>query len=405
MTQENVTETAISVRNLYKIFGRRLRRSLELVGEGASKEEVQEATGDTVGVNNVSFDIYPEETFIVMGLSGSGKSTLVRCVIRLIEPTRGTVEIKGEDITRMDESALRSIRRRELGMVFQQFALFPHRTVRDNVAYGLEVQGISRKERHERAEEVLEMVGLAAWEDYRPTALSGGMQQRVGLARALAHDPNILLMDEPFSALDPLIRRDMQAELVDMQRKLNKSIMFITHDLDEALKLGDRIAIMNQGEVVQVGTPKEIVTEPADDYVADFVRDVDRFKILSARDAIGSNIPVLPSDTTVKQAWKSLSDSEIPYCVMVNGNRGLVGTVYAHDVRNAVDNGKVRLSEMPVHEAATASPKSSIERLLPKMSANYHPVVLLDERDRVEGVVDASSLVASLVRETESGSE
>jgi len=298
----------------------------------------------------------------------------------------------------MDENELRHLRRKELGMVFQQFALFPHRKVIDNVAYGLEVQGISKEERYEVAKETLEMVGLEGWEDYYPRNLSGGMQQRVGLARALAHDPNILLMDEPFSALDPLIRRDMQEELVELQKEMNKTILFITHDLDEALMLGDRIAIMNEGEVVQIGTAKEIVTEPADDYVAEFVGDVDRFQILTARDVTFSDIPVLKTDDNVSKAWEYMSESGSFYVVLADEDDKLVGMVYLHDIRGKMENGeKATLDEMPVHQPETSAPDVKAEELLPKMTADSHPVVLIDEEKRIEGVVDASSLVSALI--------
>ncbi|MFO7942142.1 MAG: glycine betaine/L-proline ABC transporter ATP-binding protein [Bacillota bacterium] len=400
MNQIHTDDKAISIKNLCKIFGPRKKKSLQLLDEGKDKDEIQEITGDTIGVADATFDIYPQETFIVMGLSGSGKSTLVRCVIRLIEPTRGSIKIKGKEITTMDSASLRETRRRELGMVFQHFGLFPHRTVIDNVGYGLEIQGETRDDRYKRAQEVLDLVGLSAWGDHKPKELSGGMQQRVGLARALANDPNILLMDEPFSALDPLIRREMQKELVEMQRKLHKSILFITHDLDEALKLGDRIAIMNQGRIVQIGTPKEIVTEPADDYVASFVRDVDRLKILSAVDAVGPDIPVLPSETSLNRAWDILSESSIPYCVVTGSRGNLIGTVYAHQVLDALGDKRTTLADLPTREAEVASPTSPAEELLPKMSANYHPIVLINDDHGVEGVVDASSLIASLVEDS-----
>ncbi|REJ32169.1 MAG: glycine/betaine ABC transporter ATP-binding protein, partial [Bacillota bacterium] len=261
----------IAVRDLYKVFGPDPQRALELVRSGVGKDELLKSTGHTLAVAGVNLEVRAGETFIIMGLSGSGKSTLLRCINRLIEPTHGQVLIDGVDVGSLSPRDLRNLRRRRLGMVFQRFALFPHRTVLDNVAYGLEIQGVPPSQRRRRALEVLELVGLAGWAQSYPSQLSGGMQQRVGLARALAPDPDILLMDEPFSALDPLIRRDMQDELIDLQERLHKTIVFITHDLDEALKLGDRIAIMRDGRVVQVGRPEQILLEPADEYVASFV--------------------------------------------------------------------------------------------------------------------------------------
>ena len=276
-------EPVIQVQNLYKIFGPGAReRALPIVQKGASKEDVLRKTGCTVGINKAAFDIFPEEIFVIMGLSGSGKSTLVRCLNRLIEPTSGSVKIGGEDIVAASPDRLREIRRKKLGMVFQKFGLLPHRTVLENVAFGLEIQGVAREERYRRAREAIEGVGLSDYTEAMTQTLSGGMQQRVGLARALANDPEILLMDEAFSALDPLIRAGLQDELLELQARRHRTIVFITHDLDEALKLGDRIAIMNAGEIVQIGAPEEILTNPKNEYVQSFVENVDRSRVITA---------------------------------------------------------------------------------------------------------------------------
>jgi glycine betaine/proline transport system ATP-binding protein len=277
------TEPRISCRNVWKIFGPNADRVQAKIDLGLSKHELLRQTGHVVAVRDVSFDVRQGEIFVIMGLSGSGKSTLVRCISRLIEPTRGQILIEGSDVMSLDEEQLRELRRHKVTMIFQHFGLFPHRRVIDNVAYGLEVQGMRKAERLERARQVLELVGLEGWEDYFPHELSGGMRQRVGLARALAVDPEYLLCDEPFSALDPLIRREMQDELVHLQKMVHKTLIFITHDFHEALKLGDHICIMKDGEFVQVGTPEEIVSQPADDYVREFTRDVPRAKVLTAR--------------------------------------------------------------------------------------------------------------------------
>lgn len=269
----------IEVSQLYKIFGPRPGDVLERVQAGAEKDEILADTGHTVGLHDVNLRIAGAETFVVMGLSGSGKSTLVRCLIRLIESDRGRILCDGEDIGALERSELLQFRREKMAMVFQHYSLLPHRRVLDNVAYGLEVQGMDREQRYELAAKAIATVGLDGWEDYFPREMSGGMQQRVGLARALAVDPQILLMDEPFSGLDPLIRREMQDELLDLQQNMRKTIVFITHDLNEALKIGDRIAIMRDGVVVQDGTPAEIVTQPADDYVADFIQDVSAARV------------------------------------------------------------------------------------------------------------------------------
>ena len=280
----------IEVKNLYKIFGPYPRQALIKLQSGWSKEKLLRQTGHTVGIHNVSFSVEQGEIFVVMGLSGSGKSTLIRCINRLIEPTDGEIYIDGENITALSLDKLRLVRQKKLAMVFQRFALFPHRTILQNVAYGLEIQGVNKSAREEKAYAVLETVGLKEWSAVYPEQLSGGMQQRVGLARALAVDPDILLMDEPFSALDPLIRKEMQEELMELQGKVQKTIIFITHDLDEALKLGDSIAIMKDGVIDQIGAPEEILTNPATEYVANFVNDVDRSRILKAE-----NIMVRPT--------------------------------------------------------------------------------------------------------------
>ncbi|MBO0652988.1 glycine betaine/L-proline ABC transporter ATP-binding protein [Streptomyces triculaminicus] len=288
-SDRNEPETAapvFSVRNLWKVFGPKAERVPGSDLADLSPEELREKTGCTVAVRDVSFDVRPGECFVVMGLSGSGKSTLVRCLTRLIEPTSGTIAIDGEDVRGMDKGALRDLRRHRAAMVFQHFGLLPHRTVLDNVAYGLEIQGVGKAERRAKAAEMVEKVGLAGLEARRPGQLSGGQQQRVGLARALAADPEVLLFDEPFSALDPLIRRDMQEEVVRLNRDEGRTMVFITHDLSEALRVGDRIALMRGGRVVQCGTPEEIVGSPADDYVRDFVRDVPREQVLTVRRAM-----------------------------------------------------------------------------------------------------------------------
>ena len=286
----------IVVDDLVKVFGPDPRSVLPLLAEGVSKEAILERTGHTVGLHGIDMMIETGETFVVMGLSGSGKSTLVRCLNRLIEPTAGRVALDDVDVLGLGRRELRDLRRKRMGMVFQRFALLPHRSVLRNVAFGLRVQGVARAEREAQARAWIDRVGLSGYEESLPRQLSGGMQQRVGLARALCTDPDVLLMDEAFSALDPLIRREMQEELIKLQRELNKTIVFITHDLDEALRLGDRVAILKDGAVVQVGTPVEIVGRPADAYVRAFVEDVDRGQVLRSRDALPEGARAAPDD-------------------------------------------------------------------------------------------------------------
>jgi glycine betaine/proline transport system ATP-binding protein len=323
---------AVHVENLWKIFGPRADKIIGTPDADLSRAELKKKTGCVVGVKDVSFDVAPGEVFVVMGLSGSGKSTLVRCLTRLIEPTAGSVVIDGTDVTGASDSQLRELRRTKVSMVFQHFGLLPHRQVIDNVSYGLEVRGMGRKERRAKAADVVGLVGLDGYESSYPDQLSGGMQQRVGLARALAGDPDILLFDEPFSALDPLIRRDMQNEVIRLHHELGKTMVFITHDLAEALKLGDRILIMRDGETVQIGRPDEVVGAPADDYVRDFTSEVPRSHVLTLRwvmreprpdDSLSG--PVMSADTIVRQAAQAALASDHPVRVM-DGDK-LVGIV------------------------------------------------------------------------------
>src|SRR5699024_2885913 len=274
------TMSEIKVENLTKIFGKRPQQAMKYLEENKTKDDILKLTGMTVGVNRASFEVKSGEVFVIMGLSGSGKSTLVRMLNRLIEPTAGNVWLDEENVTKMNKDELRNMRRKKMSMVFQNFALLPHKTIQKNAEYGLEIQGIAKDERARKATEALELVGLGGYLDKYPNELSGGMQQRVGLARALANDPDILLMDEAFSALDPLIRKDMQDELLELQQRVRKTIIFITHDLDEALRIGDRIALMKDGSIVQIGTAEEILMDPANDYVERFVEDVDLAKVL-----------------------------------------------------------------------------------------------------------------------------
>jgi glycine betaine/proline transport system ATP-binding protein len=334
-------DSALRVDGLWKIFGGQADKIIGTGDADLSRKDLQEKTGCVMAVKDVSFDVAPGEVFVVMGLSGSGKSTLVRMLTRLIEPTAGTVHLGGEEITAADEKALRDIRRKRVGMVFQHFGLLPHRQVIDNIGFGLEVRGDDRTARRQRAQEMVDLVGLSGYERSYPDQLSGGMQQRVGLARALAADPSVLLFDEPFSALDPLIRRDMQNEVIRLHHEVGKTMVFITHDLAEALKLGDRILIMRDGEVVQVGRPDEVVGAPADEYVRDFVSDVPRSHVLTLRWVMrepkpgeGEGAPSLPADTIVREAARAVLAAEGPVRV-VEGDR-VVGIVDDEDILRVV---------------------------------------------------------------------
>ncbi len=338
------TDAALSVQSLWKIFGPDSDKIIGTPDADLSRADLKEKTGCVMGVKDVSFDVAPGEVFVVMGLSGSGKSTLVRLLTRLIEPTAGDVVLNGQNITDATESQLRDLRRKHVSMVFQHFGLLPHRQVVDNVAYGLEVRGVGKAERRERAMKVVELVGLQGYEKSYPDQLSGGMQQRVGLARALAGDPEMLLFDEPFSALDPLIRRDMQDEVIRLHRELGKTMVFITHDLAEALKLGDRILIMRDGEIVQIGTPDEVVGAPADDYVKEFVSDVPKSHVLTLKWvmrpaepglATDPNTPTMPESTIVREAARAVLAAQGPVNV-TDANGHVVGIVDDEDILRVV---------------------------------------------------------------------
>ncbi|MFA7460939.1 MAG: glycine betaine/L-proline ABC transporter ATP-binding protein [Trueperaceae bacterium] len=391
----------LATRNLSKVFGPRPERALEILAQGGSKADAQKI-GAAVGVYDANIDIREGETFVLMGLSGSGKSTLLRMFNRLHEPTVGQVLVDGLDITGLNRRELLEVRREKFsGMVFQQFAILPHRTVVDNVAYGLEVQGVNMSQRQRRAREATALVGLEGWEEYYPSELSGGMQQRVGLARALAVDADILLMDEAFSALDPLIRREMQDELVELQARVNKTIVFVTHDLDEALKLGDRIAIMKDARVVQVGTAEEILTHPADDYVEAFVEGVDRASVLTA-----SNIMQPVKETaflrdgpnTVRTKMRRHGLSGI---IVTDSERKVQGYITSEAVRAQIEDqaaDRERLDRARVVPATTVGLQTPLQDIIGIASEASVPIGVVDPAGRLRGVVVKGAILAALVR-------
>lgn len=385
----------IVIEHLYKIFGHEPNKAISLLQQGLGKEEILKRTGHTVAINDVSIAIEEGEIFVIMGLSGSGKSTLVRCVNRLVEPTKGKIVIDGEDVLAMAPRELRELRRKKIGMVFQKFGLFPHRTVMGNVEYGLEIQGIPAAERKEKAAQALDIVGLLNWAGSYPASLSGGMQQRVGLARALANDPDILLMDEAFSALDPLIRKEMQDELLELHSRLRKTILFITHDLDEALKLGDRIAVMKDGEVVQVGTPEEILTNPANDYVRDFVQDVDRGKVLTAR-SIMIKPEVITSKDGPKVAMRKMKETGLSSVFVVDPHRTLMGIVTADAILEQ-DNWEAKdLSSVLITDVPTTSPDTPVNELFPIAAETKIPISVVDEHHKLLGIIPRVAILAAM---------
>jgi glycine betaine/proline transport system ATP-binding protein len=397
LRRQRLTMASITAENLFKVFGPAPERGVRLLREGRDREEVYRETGNLGAVIDASFHVDAGQLFVVMGLSGSGKSTLVRMINRLHEPTAGTMRVGDEDVGRLDKDALRRLRATRISMVFQSFALFPHRSVLDNAAYGLEVQKIDRDERAERAREALAKVGLAGWEDRMPRQLSGGMRQRVGLARALATDADILLMDEPFSALDPLIRRDMQNQLLELQQDLRKTIVFITHDLNEAMLLGDRVAVMKDGRIVQDDTPEQILNHPATDYVREFIQDVDRTRILTAEMVMVDPERTLAPGHGPSVAVRELKATQRSELYVVGEQRRLVGAVRDTDVAEAAGRGVTRIAEI-VHDdyprAATDTPVAELFSLL----AEYDtlPVAVVDHDGRLRGVIPRVVLLSAL---------
>ncbi|KUP08301.1 glycine/betaine ABC transporter ATP-binding protein [Bacillus coahuilensis m2-6] len=387
-------QVKIKVQDVTKIFGKNPKKGVQLLSDGKSKSDILKETGMTVGVNRASFEVKQGEIFVIMGLSGSGKSTLVRLLNRLIEPTSGHVYIDEKDIVKMNSETLREVRRKKLSMVFQRFALFPHRTVLENAAYGLEVQGIEKYERKLKAMNSLELVGLRGYEESYPNQLSGGMQQRVGLARALANDPDVLLMDEAFSALDPLIRKDMQDELLELQEKMHKTIVFITHDLDEALRIGDRIALMKDGSIVQVGTPEEIMMNPANDYVERFVEDVNLAKVLTA-ETVMNRAETIPMDRGPRVALKLMKDAGISSVIVVNKKKQFEGVLTAEQVNVAIKQEQTIETYMN-RNVPIANKDEVLEDLFEKMASSPFPLPVLDEERRVKGIIKRESVIQAL---------
>ena len=391
---EQIVSKKIEVINTTKIFGKNAKRASQLLNEGKTKSEILKATGATVGVKNASFDVYEGEIFVIMGLSGSGKSTLVRLLNRLIDPTMGNILLDGEDIVGMNKEQLRNVRRKKIGMVFQNFALFPHKTILENAEYGLEIQGVAKAERQAKAKESLGLVGLAGYEDQFPSQLSGGMQQRVGLARALANGPDILLMDEAFSALDPLIRKDMQDELLQLHNDMGKTIIFITHDLDEALRIGDRIALMKDGEIVQVGTPEEILMSPSNEYVERFVEDVDLSKVLTAGH-IMKKADTVQIDRGARIALRMMKKLGISSIYVVDKAKRLLGAVTAQDASSAIETGKT-LEEIMITDLPMILSDTVLIDLFDIVSTAVIPVAVVDENNKLQGIIIRGALIGAL---------
>ncbi|MDQ0351631.1 glycine betaine/proline transport system ATP-binding protein [Alkalibacillus filiformis] len=388
----------MKINNVSKIFGPKPKSAIPLVEQGKSKDDILAETGNTVGVYDANLEIEEGELFVIMGLSGSGKSTLIRCLNLLNKPTKGAIEVDGEDVVKFKGEKLKQYRQKKIAMVFQHFGLFSHRTVLGNVEYGLEIRGVPTEERRKVARENLESVGLKGWEDKYPDELSGGMQQRVGLARALANDPDILLMDEPFSALDPLIRREMQLELLDLQERLQKTIIFITHDINEAFKIGDRVAVMKDGKVVQTGTPESILEEPANDYISEFIKDIDRSKIIQAENVMMKPNAVVSLKDGLNVAVREMEANGLSSVFVTDRSRKLQGIVTIDDAIKGIKEKK-SLEDVMVKQIETVSREAYLEEIIPKAVDTKYPIAVVNEEQRLEGIILRVHVLSSLIAE------
>lgn len=397
MTEQNDNRDFIlRAEHLYKLYGSGKAAAFELMKKGAGKAEVQKKTGVTVAVHDVSFQVERGKIYVLIGLSGSGKSTVVRCLNMLNRPTAGTVFFEDRDLETFNGKELIEFRRKHVSMVFQSFGLMSHRSVLGNVAYGLEVRGMKRDEREAKAMEMIKMVGLQGWENKGIGSLSGGMRQRVGIARALASDPDVLLMDEPFSALDPLVRKDMQFELLSIQKKLGKTVVFITHDINEAFKLGDTVSIMKDGRIIQTDTPEGMASNPADDYVEDFINSADKTQIYSVRYVMEKPACLIHSRDGAHNALKQMREQSVSSAFVVGENLEFVGLLTL-DQAIRVRDGKLSFTEAITRGLPTTTADTTISELIPVAAAAQFPIAVVDENNRLEGIVTKASVLASLV--------
>ncbi len=385
-------DSSISVNSLWKVFGKNPEAAMADGFRGKTRAEIQEEMGLVVALRDVNFDVSQGETFVVMGLSGSGKSTLVRCLIRLVDPTAGSISVDGEDVTEFDSKQLRDFRRSKIAMVFQNFGLLPHKNVLDNAAYGLEVKGMSKQERYAVAEMMLEKVGLTGWEHANQRELSGGMQQRVGLARALAVDPSILLMDEPFSGLDPLIRRQMRDELSALQEEIHKTIIFITHDLDEAITVGDRIAIMRDGEIIQLGTPREIITNPVDDFVREFTQGIPKTRVIDVSSIVSEPEVVCEETDSIEGVIARMNLAQCDYAIGIGSDTSYLGFICRERLDEMVSSGITSLDECLDLDISFVHPDTTLDKALPMLSDDDFPLPIVDETNTFIGVATQKDL-------------
>ena len=396
------TDPIISVNSLWKVFGKNPLVALEEPYISQTRSDIQEELNLVVALRDVSFEVYPGETFVVMGLSGSGKSTLVRCLIGLNDVTSGEISVDGENLTEFDDRDLREFRRSKMAMVFQNFGLLPHKNVLDNAAYGLEVKGINKNDRYSKAREMLNKVGLSGWENANQSELSGGMQQRVGLARALAVDPDILLMDEPFSGLDPLIRRQMREELSLLQTEIQKTIIFITHDLDEAITIGDRIAIMRDGEIIQIGTPKEIITQPADDFVKEFTQGISKTKVIDIEHVVSDPDVVFSSNDSHETIRARMDRANTDYAIGIDPEAQYLGILSRNQLDATLDS-TITIDSLIDSSVLSVLPDTTLDEALNFLSDQNLPIPVVDEKNSFIGVAtqpDLLKVVASDSQQT-----
>ena len=388
-------DNIIEVKNVTKIFGSGIGNALKLLKTGSNKKDIFKRFGTTVGSDNVSFDVKKGEIFVLIGLSGSGKSTIIRCLNMLHQPTSGEILFNGKDICKFNKNELREYRRNHISMVFQHFGLISNRTVLGNVTYGLEVKGIPKAEREAKAKETLSMVGLDGWANHNISSLSGGMRQRVGIARALTNDPDILLMDEPFSALDPIVRRDMQFELLKIHKMVQKTIIFITHDINEAFKIGDRVAIMKDGRIVQIGTPEEILEQPVNEYVEEFVKDIDKTKILCAKHVMTVPSAFVKQNDGPNVAMKEMKSNGVSSVYVVGDNMRLVGLITLEGAIKA-RNREVPLSDVIIKDIPVTNTEVALQDLMPIAAEAKYPIAVTNPKNQLIGIVTKASVLSSL---------
>lgn len=388
-------KTVLEIKNVSKLYGLNKGDAIKLLKKGASKEEVLKKTGVSVALWDASFDVKEGEIFVLIGLSGSGKSTMVRCLNRLNKPSSGEILFKGKKIQSFNKKELQNYRRNNIAMVFQSFGLMSHRDVLSNVVYGLEVKGVSKEEREAKAEKIIEMVGLSGFEHYPISSLSGGMSQRVGIARALATDPEILLMDEPFSALDPLVRKEMQFELLSIQKKLKKTVVFITHDINEAFKLGDRVGIMKDGKIVQIDNPEEMSTHPANSYVEDFIEGADKSQVLTVKNVMVKPRSLVKEKDSLKTALRQMRSNDVSSVYVVDNEMKFLGIILINDVVQAMQENKA-LKEIIISDLLTTSEETPISEIIPIASETRYPIAVLDEDQKLKGLVSKASILSSV---------